>query len=248
MTDNALIRAISGDTKVAGTPSIAAPGALYAVGFFASKPKSPNRSFSRPFGRETALRGRPLTKTEEEDTIIINRSGRSTYPEQNSVLRSGATPPHQSYVFLLTALGEFLRSGRRLFDSQAARERFAAFPDVVTVYRGSIDRETIGDHLGVSWTLNRDIAIWFATQHPFRNRDYAPVLLTGRVNRGAIAGFLVERHEDEVLIVPDDIFLDSVEALPTFLERTLELEMTQELLNEFNETQELLKEGKPPRR
>jgi hypothetical protein len=33
-----------------------------------------------------------LTKTEEKDTIIINRSGRSTYPEQKSVRRSGATP------------------------------------------------------------------------------------------------------------------------------------------------------------
>jgi hypothetical protein len=32
-----------------------------------------------------------LTKTEDEETIIINRSGRSTYPEEKSVLRSGAT-------------------------------------------------------------------------------------------------------------------------------------------------------------
>jgi hypothetical protein len=29
-----------------------------------------------------------LTKTEEDETIIINRSGRSTYPEQKSVLTS----------------------------------------------------------------------------------------------------------------------------------------------------------------
>jgi hypothetical protein len=33
MTDNALISSISGDTQVAGTPSIAAPGDLYAVNF-----------------------------------------------------------------------------------------------------------------------------------------------------------------------------------------------------------------------
>jgi len=33
-----------------------------------------------------------LTKTEEEGTIIINRPDRSTYPEEKSVLRSGATP------------------------------------------------------------------------------------------------------------------------------------------------------------
>jgi len=35
---------------------------------------------------------RLLTKTEEEETIIINRPDRSTYAEEKSVLRSGATP------------------------------------------------------------------------------------------------------------------------------------------------------------
>jgi HTH-like domain len=34
---------------------------------------------------------RPLTKNEDEETIIINRPGRSTYPEEKSVLTSGAT-------------------------------------------------------------------------------------------------------------------------------------------------------------
>jgi hypothetical protein len=33
-----------------------------------------------------------LTKSEEEETIIINRPDRSTYPEQKSVSRSGANP------------------------------------------------------------------------------------------------------------------------------------------------------------
>jgi len=33
-----------------------------------------------------------LTKTKEEETIIINRSDRSTYPEEKFVSRSGATP------------------------------------------------------------------------------------------------------------------------------------------------------------
>jgi len=32
-----------------------------------------------------------LTKTEEEESIIINRSARSTYPKRKSVSRGGAT-------------------------------------------------------------------------------------------------------------------------------------------------------------
>jgi hypothetical protein len=34
----------------------------------------------------------PLTKSEENERIIINRSDRSTYPGKKSVLTSGATP------------------------------------------------------------------------------------------------------------------------------------------------------------
>jgi len=92
MTDNALIRSISGDSQVAGTPSIAAPGALYAVDFSTPNPKSRNRSFSRPSGVRLRCVGRRLTKAEEEESIIINRPDKSTYPEQKSVSRSGATP------------------------------------------------------------------------------------------------------------------------------------------------------------
>jgi hypothetical protein len=33
-----------------------------------------------------------LTKTEDEETIIINRPDGSTYPQEISVLTSGATP------------------------------------------------------------------------------------------------------------------------------------------------------------
>ena len=44
-----------------------------------------------PSASDCAAR-RPLTKSEEEETIIINRPGRSTYPDEKSVLTSGATP------------------------------------------------------------------------------------------------------------------------------------------------------------
>jgi hypothetical protein len=36
--------------------------------------------------------GRGLTKNEDEETIIINRPGTSTYPEEKTALTSGATP------------------------------------------------------------------------------------------------------------------------------------------------------------
>jgi hypothetical protein len=123
----------------------------------------------------------------------------------------GGDVPSQCYEFLLQALGEFKRRGLRIFDSQNARERVAALPEVVTIYRGGMEKEAIDGRLGVSWTLNRDKAIQFATR--LRNSSQPPVLMTARVSRGAIAGLLVERAADEVLVAPDDICLEQVEAL-----------------------------------
>jgi len=47
---DALPRSISGDTEVACTPSITAPGASYPLGFRHSSGQNQNRSFSRPSG------------------------------------------------------------------------------------------------------------------------------------------------------------------------------------------------------
>ena len=51
------------------------------------------------------LQVRRLTKTEESERIVINRSGRSTYLDQKSVLRTGATP-----VSCLRSAGKWLRT------------------------------------------------------------------------------------------------------------------------------------------
>jgi hypothetical protein len=50
-----------------------------------------NPALLTPSASDCAARRR-LTKSEDKETIIINRSGRSTYPEENSVQTSGATP------------------------------------------------------------------------------------------------------------------------------------------------------------
>ena len=91
MTTKGFITRLSGGTEVAGTLSIAAPGALYAVDFPRQKQKNPTSELLPPAAADRASRRR-LTKGKEQETIIINRSGRSTYPEEKSVQTSGATP------------------------------------------------------------------------------------------------------------------------------------------------------------
>ena len=90
MTANALMTSISGDTEVAGTLEIAAPAALLRGRFFHTETKKPEPDLLPPFGRETALRG----KTVDEDgrRRDDHRPDGSTYPQEISVLTSGATP------------------------------------------------------------------------------------------------------------------------------------------------------------
>ena len=80
MTAQSSITSVSGDIEVAAHPSIAAPGALYAVALFHTRR---TRSFSRPSGRETALwgntidedrRARGSSSTAPTDPLIPNRN------------------------------------------------------------------------------------------------------------------------------------------------------------------------------
>ena len=48
------------------------------------------QSFSRKAGDCPACRR--LTKSQDQESIIINRPGRSTHPQEKSVLTSAATP------------------------------------------------------------------------------------------------------------------------------------------------------------
>ena len=77
------------DTRGSGSIEISVPGALTAVGFPGQQKNT---------GASAAERGRPsLFKTIDEDRRErhdhINRPGRPTYPEEKSVLTSGATSP-----------------------------------------------------------------------------------------------------------------------------------------------------------
>jgi hypothetical protein len=91
MTATTLSARLSWDIEVAAPLEIAAPGALYEAALSQADAKNPEPELLPPFGRETALWGRRLTKTKEEESII-NRPDKSTYPQEKAVSRSGATP------------------------------------------------------------------------------------------------------------------------------------------------------------
>lgn len=108
--------------------------------------------------------------------------------------------------FLCRMLSSMADAGQLALDSKRAQRNYARLPEAVAVYRGTVEVEAIAWEWGVSWTLDRSRAIWFATEHGrFRNLDSAPVLLTAKVPRSSIRAMMTERGEDEVLIHPRDI-------------------------------------------
>ena len=66
-------------------------------------------------------------------------------------------------------------------------------PDRLTIYRGQ-DRSRLS---GMSWTLDRDRAIWFAKRRI--NRDGTNYLLTATVKKGNVHAYLNDRNEKEIV-------------------------------------------------
>jgi hypothetical protein len=82
------VTSISRGTEVAGNLRSRLLELLRSSDF---RPKEKTTSFCPLNAADRAYR-RPLTKIKDEETITIHRPGRSTYPEEKSVLTSGTTP------------------------------------------------------------------------------------------------------------------------------------------------------------
>jgi len=86
----------------------------------------------------------------------------------------------------------------------AAMFRYAAFPipahigGTVRVWRGTSALTIAASRAGFSWSLDRDIACWFAMR--FAERNGHPLLLVAEISRDAISYHTNERAEDEVVL------------------------------------------------
>jgi hypothetical protein len=83
------------------------------------------------------------------------------------------------------------------------RAALISLPADVTVYRGYGDRDTIGAlpaWWGISWTLDRQRALWFARR--FAVLHSAGRIATATIKRQAIIALLHDRNETEVILVP----------------------------------------------
>lgn len=98
-------------------------------------------------------------------------------------------------------LFESERPGREHMMDEEEQAALAALPDTLTVYRGC-HRELNED--GLSWTLDRDRAAWFARR--FADVTGAdPIVHVGEVRKADVMAYFLGRNEAEIVLINPDV-------------------------------------------
>lgn len=82
----------------------------------------------------------------------------------------------------------------------AERKELAKLPAILTVYRGF---SAYSGEEGMSWTLSRDTAVWFANRYKDEN-DPAQIA-SGTVRKDNVLAHFIGRNEREIVVLPEDV-------------------------------------------
>ena len=88
--------------------------------------------------------------------------------------------------------------------TESERIKLASLPDVIKIWRGCGERSA---KRGLSWTLDRDLAIYFANyacgfrrQMLLGQRDTTPLLVEATCEKRDVLAYYMEREESEIVI------------------------------------------------
>ena len=76
---------------------------------------------------------------------------------------------------------------------------YNSLPDELIVFRG-VKTKNIVDYYGFSWSLSRDVAKWFSENRG--ETDGEPIVLERTISKSSIIWVLLEREEQEVVLLP----------------------------------------------
>ena len=134
-------------------------------------------------------------------------------------IRAEQIQPRDVWAQLLTQH----EGARTAIMTEEERAHLASLPEQITVYRGVGNPE---HQQGFSWTLDRQRAEWFAQRFldqpiaaMFRltsfdpNHKAEPVLVTGVVSRKDVIAYLAQRDEQELVVLPEKVKVESARKL-----------------------------------
>ena len=122
--------------------------------------------------------------------------------------------PHQRLRHWLR-LWQSSRPHQELVMEQEERKALAALPDRLTIYRGVHIKK--GTLRGLSWTLDRERAEWFANRWAKRR----PYLVEAEVLKSNVRAHFLDRGEAEIVVLPNRLVTHTVKKIP--LSRVLEV-------------------------
>lgn len=82
----------------------------------------------------------------------------------------------------------------------------SAQPEAIPVWRGVAHRQSIE---GMSWTLDKDRAIWFAKRFA-GGEGRQPLLVEGTVSKKDVLAYFSNRNESEIVAFPEDVHVENV--------------------------------------
>lgn len=88
------------------------------------------------------------------------------------------------------------------------RAELESWDDPVTIFRGF---HRAGRELGLSWTIDREKAEWFARRKLRPSDGTPPQIATATVAPSSIIAFLTSRGESEVIALPTDVIIQRIE-------------------------------------
>lgn len=80
----------------------------------------------------------------------------------------------------------------------------ANLPEVIPIYRGIAHKDAVE---GMSWTTDKDKAIWFA-QRFSGGKDRVPYLVTAKVKKSNVIAHFLGRNESEIVAFPWEVEIE----------------------------------------
>lgn len=99
--------------------------------------------------------------------------------------------------------------GSRAAMSLEERAELTRMDERFTIYRGGT---AVNATTGMSWTIDREKAVWFAQR--WSDRRDPPVLATGTIRREDVRAYLIGRNESEIVALPETVQGVTTQRLP----------------------------------
>lgn len=102
--------------------------------------------------------------------------------------------------FVLNKFFKANRSGREFMMNEDDRTFFNSLPDELTIYRGCSLTEIQSGKYRFSWTLNKNVANFFANEY-FRNEGIETDIIEIVVKKEMLLAYFNDREEEEVIYI-----------------------------------------------